>query len=160
MEEMVLKYSREFPDHCGTVDTPKTEAILVTGTTGALGCYIIAHLLTLPEISVVYAFNRTGGSIEERQRTAFVNNGIDEQLLMSPKLRLLEGSLSQPAFGLASDDYDEMREKVTCIIQNGGYCLVLDGVCGTDLAENSVAGGLQHVAIFHGAFRRRVTKLG
>ncbi|KAJ7139272.1 hypothetical protein C8R44DRAFT_302385 [Mycena epipterygia] len=118
MEEMVVKYSREFPEHCGAVDAPKTEAILVTGTTGALGCYTLAHLLTLPEISVVYAFNRTGGSIQERQRTAFVNNGIDEQLLTSPKLRLLEGSLSQTAFGLASDDYDEMREKVTCIIQN------------------------------------------
>ncbi|KAJ6600353.1 hypothetical protein DFH09DRAFT_1020958 [Mycena vulgaris] len=118
MEAMVGKYTQDFPEHCGTVQTPTTEAVLVTGTTGALGTYILAHLLALPEVSVVYALNRPGASIRERQRTSFVNHGIDVQLLDSPKLRLLEGSPATPGLGLGPDDLDEIRERVTCIIHN------------------------------------------
>ncbi|KAJ6521265.1 male sterility protein-domain-containing protein, partial [Mycena vulgaris] len=69
-------------------------------------------------ISIVYALNRPGASIEDRQRTSFSNNGIDVQLLSSPRLRLIEGDLTMLAFGLAPAEYREMRGKVTCIIHN------------------------------------------
>ncbi|KAJ6521257.1 hypothetical protein DFH09DRAFT_871257, partial [Mycena vulgaris] len=45
MEVLVLKYTREFPEHSGTIESPQNEAVLVTGTTGALGSYILADLL-------------------------------------------------------------------------------------------------------------------
>ncbi|KAJ6500294.1 hypothetical protein DFH09DRAFT_944969 [Mycena vulgaris] len=118
MEAMVLSYTREFPVHSGTIESPQSEAVLVTGTTGALGSYILADLLGRLEISIVYALNRPGASIEDRQRTSFRNNGIDVQLLSSPRLRLIEGDFMMPAFGLASAEYREMREKITCIIHN------------------------------------------
>jgi thioester reductase-like protein len=127
MEEMVLKYSQEFPEHRPAVQVPHEQAVLVTGTTGALGSHILAHLLALPEISVVYAFNRVGSSIQERQRFSFVNNGIDAELLTSPKLRLLEGNLTKHAFGLAADDFSEIKTRVTCIIHNGEQ-LALDAL--------------------------------
>ncbi|KAJ7156520.1 hypothetical protein C8R43DRAFT_1125714 [Mycena crocata] len=118
MEEMVRKYSQHFPAHVSTTGTPKTEGVLVTGTTGALGSYILANLLSAPEVSVVYAINRPGGDIQNRQRTSFVTNGVDVGLLTSPKLKLREGNLSTAGFGLASEDYKEMQESVTCIIHN------------------------------------------
>ncbi|KAJ6576444.1 hypothetical protein DFH09DRAFT_1149378 [Mycena vulgaris] len=118
MEKMVGKYTQEFPEHCATVEKPNAEAVLITGTTGALGSYMLAHLLALPEVSAVYAVNRPGASIQDRQRTSFSNFGIDVQLLASPKLRLLEGTLATSGFGLSSDVYSEIRERVTCIIHN------------------------------------------
>ncbi|KAJ7164463.1 hypothetical protein C8R46DRAFT_901759 [Mycena filopes] len=118
MTEMVRKYTQEFPPRFSDVEAPTEEVVLVTGTTGALGSYLLAHLLLHPEFTAVYALNRPGGSIRERQRASFLNHGIDDDLLNSPKLHLLEGDLTQSAFGLAASDFGGMRSRVTCIIHN------------------------------------------
>ncbi|KAJ7508328.1 hypothetical protein B0H11DRAFT_1704324, partial [Mycena galericulata] len=118
MEKMVAKYTGEFPEHRPTAELPETEAILVTGTTGALGSYALAHLLALSDVSVIYALNRPGANIQERQRASFNNYKIDIALLASPKLRLLEGNLATTGFGLDTNIYTELRERVTCIIHN------------------------------------------
>ncbi|KAJ7153563.1 hypothetical protein C8R43DRAFT_885444 [Mycena crocata] len=118
MQEMVHKHTEGFSQHRATGEHPKTEVILVTGTTGALGSQIIAQLLALPEISTVYALNRRGKSIQDRQRTSFSTNGIDVQLLESPKLKLLEGNLNESAFGLVEEDFRAIKDNVTTIIHN------------------------------------------
>ncbi|KAJ6598643.1 hypothetical protein B0H10DRAFT_2085224 [Mycena sp. CBHHK59/15] len=119
MEAMVQKYSRNFLEHRAIVEQPKTEAVLVTGTTGALGSHIIAELLALPNLPMVYALNRPGLDITGRQSNSFTENGIDIQLLNSPNLRLLQGDLNTQDFGLSQDDYQEIQLKVTTIIHNG-----------------------------------------
>ncbi|KAJ7153225.1 hypothetical protein C8R46DRAFT_1357140 [Mycena filopes] len=122
MEKMVLKYTQGFPagpPGSKSLSGPRQEAVLVTGTTGALGSYILAHLLALPEISTVYALNRRGAPLRERQQAAFVNSGIDVELLNSPKLHLLEGDLAAPDFGLDEDTLTEMSAAVTLVIHNG-----------------------------------------
>ncbi|KAJ7500861.1 hypothetical protein B0H11DRAFT_1800191 [Mycena galericulata] len=118
MEKMVLKYTQDFPEHRATVETPIGEAVLLTGTTGALGCHILARLLDLPEVSMVYALNRSGKNIQERQRSSFVNNGVDVERLNSLKLKLLTGNLIAPDLGLSAEDYGEIKERVTCVIHN------------------------------------------
>jgi hypothetical protein len=119
MRAMVQKYTQGFPQHMATAGAPQTQAVLVTGTTGALGRHILAHLLAFPQISVVYAFNRPHSNLRERQFASFKENGIDTRLLDSPKLKLLAGNLNAPQFGLSHGDYDTMRDNVTLIVHNG-----------------------------------------
>ncbi|KAJ7210990.1 hypothetical protein C8J57DRAFT_1400321 [Mycena rebaudengoi] len=118
MRAMVQKYTQGFPQHMATAGAPQTQAVLVTGTTGALGRHILAHLLAFPQISVVYAFNRPHSNLRERQFASFKENGIDTRLLDSPKLKLLAGNLNAPQFGLSHGDYDTMRDNVTLIVHN------------------------------------------
>lgn len=90
---------------------PKIEAktgqvILLTGTTGSLGCNILAHLLSRNDVSQVFALNRqrTGDtSLIARQSTAFVSNGFSPSLSLSAKLVLIEGDLTQTNFGFTDD---------------------------------------------------------
>ncbi|KAJ7758010.1 hypothetical protein B0H16DRAFT_1536490 [Mycena metata] len=117
MQEMVLKYSQKFPPHSPGIDATE-EVVFVTGTTGALGAYLLARLLSQSEFTRVYAFNRLGASIQERQRSSFSTHGIDVSLLTSPKLRLLAGDLTKPKFGLPTVEFEEIRSQVTCIIHN------------------------------------------
>jgi hypothetical protein len=125
MEFMVQKYTQDFPKHHASAGAPPTPAVLITGTTGALGSHIVAELLALPEITTVYAFNRLGNTdIRERQRRSFAANGIDVLLLESPKLMLLDGNLNEPQFGLSQETFDTLRDQVTLVIHNGNpLCL-------------------------------------
>ncbi|KAJ7618755.1 male sterility protein-domain-containing protein [Roridomyces roridus] len=121
MEAMAMKYTQDFPQPVAAAAHASLtgEAILVTGTTGALGSHILAHLLSLPEVSVVYALNRAGTNLEVRQRGAFEMYGLDVELLRSAKLCLLEGNPADTTdFGLTLDTFNELKERVTCIIHN------------------------------------------
>ncbi|KAJ7096117.1 hypothetical protein C8R44DRAFT_813206 [Mycena epipterygia] len=118
MEAMVQKYTQGLQQHMATAAAPKAQAVLVTGTTGAFGSQILAHLLALPEISTIYAFNRPSSNLRERQFSSFVVNGIDTRLLDSPKLKLLAGELNAPQFALSGQDFDALRENVTSIVHN------------------------------------------
>ncbi|KAJ7659561.1 hypothetical protein DFH06DRAFT_1044174 [Mycena polygramma] len=118
MEAMVEKYTQGFLQHVATVGAPSAQAVLVTGSTGAFGCHILAHLLALPEISRVYALNRPSTDLRQRQYNAFLRNGIDVALLDSPKLKLLAGDLNADQFALSSEDFDALLNNVTSIIHN------------------------------------------
>ncbi|KAJ7242075.1 hypothetical protein C8J57DRAFT_1368382 [Mycena rebaudengoi] len=118
MESMVQKYTCEFPRSISTTKVPEAETVLITGTTGALGSQILAHLLALPNITSVYALNRPRSNIREYQRSSFADSGIEIQLIDSPKLILLEGDLNTTEFGISSSEYRDIRDKVTCIIHN------------------------------------------
>ncbi|KAK7046200.1 acetyl-CoA synthetase-like protein [Favolaschia claudopus] len=96
-------------------------AVLVTGTTGGLGCCLLAQLLQDPRVSRVYAFNRAGpgaGELFERQRRMLVERGLDGGILEDEKLTLLEGDLSEFNLGISEENYDVLYKRVTHIIHS------------------------------------------
>ncbi|KAL6298480.1 hypothetical protein BKA93DRAFT_830667 [Sparassis latifolia] len=100
---------------------PSKHIVLVTGTTGALGCNILARLLGMDEIERVYAFNRTSTStiaLRDRQATSFISQGFPATLVDSPKLILVEGNLTAQNLGISSALTKEFLESVTHIIHN------------------------------------------
>ncbi|KAF9255316.1 acetyl-CoA synthetase-like protein [Marasmius fiardii PR-910] len=100
------------------------KVVLLTGSTGGFGSFILASLLTDMRVSHVYALNRgtgegkEGRSLEERQQEAFRDKGLDAGLLESEKLRLLEGDLVKDDFGLPLATLLTIRESVTHIVHN------------------------------------------
>lgn len=133
MEAMLQRYVVDFPRHTPTATVPTQECVLLTGTTGAFGCYILKSLLVLPEVALVYALNRPSSrhekSVRDRQIAAFDERRVDLGLIDSPKLRLLEGDLNLPNFGLPEDMHEDMHTKTTTIIHNGGYLSSLPSTC-------------------------------
>ncbi|KAG7093077.1 putative NRPS-like protein biosynthetic cluster, variant 2 [Marasmius oreades] len=124
MQRLVENYSGRLPDSpCNAgKGTCKNKVVLLTGSTGAFGSFILASLIPDGDVSRVYALNRAKGSnfdpIGIRQQKAFRERGLDEKLLLSEKLELLEGNLLEDGFGLQLTVLQEMQQSVTHIIHN------------------------------------------
>ncbi|KAK0444273.1 uncharacterized protein EV420DRAFT_1277509 [Desarmillaria tabescens] len=124
MEALVGKYTTDFPVH-RPGPSPSgggNDVVLVTGTTGALGAYILDSLINDPTVTRVYALNRgdTKGarSVYIRHVDSFRERDLDWTLLNSDKLVLLEADLTVEGLGLEGQVYEEIRRDVTCIIHS------------------------------------------
>ncbi|KAF8216298.1 hypothetical protein K438DRAFT_1796975 [Mycena galopus ATCC 62051] len=121
MHTLVAKYAQDFPRHAGERDVPPPTdmVVLVTGTTGELGCYLLERLLADDRVQQVYALNRSArGILRQRQTLALVDRGLNPIILDSPKLSLLEGDLTKAHFNLTVPVYEEMQKSITHIIHN------------------------------------------
>jgi len=110
---MVSKYTTNLPIPLGLPHPipgdfqTHPKIVLLTGSTGSLGSYLLELLLQSPSVERVWALNRPSekSSLSERQINAFKERGIDEDLLRSAKLRLVEGTVSREMFGLGERDW-------------------------------------------------------
>ncbi|KZO93602.1 acetyl-CoA synthetase-like protein [Calocera viscosa TUFC12733] len=133
MLELVAKYGTEWPssnkakgvgdrvlDRNDINSQPQAECVLLTGSTGTLGAYLLSALLLDDKVDKVYAFNRpsTSQTIMERQLDALVDRGIPDKMIHHPKLFLLEGDTTARDLGLDMSVYNELLSSVTCIIHN------------------------------------------
>ncbi|TFK38857.1 hypothetical protein BDQ12DRAFT_629926 [Crucibulum laeve] len=128
MHAMSEKYSNSFPIHkpshssaAGTHNEGGT--VLVTGTTGALGSYLLAKLVEDPKVSRVYALNRVRRQgqmpLSDTQKVSLIDRGVDPVVVLnSPKVQLLEADFTQIGFGLPSKVYEQMLHSVTHVIHN------------------------------------------
>ncbi|KDQ17952.1 hypothetical protein BOTBODRAFT_171650 [Botryobasidium botryosum FD-172 SS1] len=128
LNALVSKYTTNFPAHHPRPSnaTPSTalqsgDIVLLTGTTGGLGCILLRDLAALPSVARVYAFNRKdrqGRSLRERQATSLEERGLDPKILDSPKVILVEGDTSVSDLGISSALFTELRDSVTLVIHN------------------------------------------
>ncbi len=90
---MVQTYSENFPPASKKRTTsPIGKVVLITGTTGALGCHILANLIFDPDVLHNYAVNRPGDiPIGERQRRAFLDRDLHVSM---KKVTMMEVDLS------------------------------------------------------------------
>ncbi|KAI0050773.1 acetyl-CoA synthetase-like protein [Auriscalpium vulgare] len=121
MVALVKKYSANFPRHTPNSIKPRDagEVVLITGTTGRLGCHLLAQLLSKPSVAKVIAVNRVGqADVNLRQREAFSKWGLDDSLVSSPILRLIGADVGARSLGLSEVDYRDVQDSVTSIIHN------------------------------------------
>ncbi|EGN93439.1 hypothetical protein SERLA73DRAFT_172085 [Serpula lacrymans var. lacrymans S7.3] len=123
MRLIASRYSQNFPSRKTnrTVTSSGRSTVLLTGSTGALGCYLLVGLLSHPNVSRVYALNRghhDGKTLVQRQEEALLNFGLDVGALDSDNVVLCEGDPASEFFNLSSALYEEMQRSVTHIIHN------------------------------------------
>ena len=123
IEAMIAKYAVGLGDKVSDGVPgrfPHRHVVLLTGSTGGLGSYLLASLLSYDDVAVVYAFNRPSKTtpIQRRQRAAFEDRGLDTTLLDSEKLIYVEGDAAQPNLSLDDRTYAEIRDSVTVIVHN------------------------------------------
>ncbi|QRV95194.1 acetyl-CoA synthetase-like protein [Ceratobasidium sp. AG-Ba] len=99
------------------------ESVLLTGTTGGLGSHLLAQLLANDGVDRVWAINRKQRdrriSLQQRQKDAFEDKGLDTALLQSPKLILLESDITTERLGLPTELYEEITSSSSLFIHNG-----------------------------------------
>lgn len=118
MRAMAAKYSTDFPIHIGetvihgsTASRLGRDVVLVTGTTGSLGCHLLETLVSAQDVGRIYALNRAAKDnmpLRERQALGLIERGIDTKILDSSKVVLLEGDLTKPDWGLHTETFLEV----------------------------------------------------
>lgn len=129
---LFAKYTSSFPQFVSSTSAVQSggDVVLLTGGTGSLGSNILARLIESPQVSKIYSLSRRSSdktTVEDRQKKSFEREGLDQSLLKSSKVRLLEGDPSLSNFDLTLDVYEELQSSVTHIIHNGMFL----SICST-----------------------------
>ncbi|KAI5884830.1 NAD(P)-binding protein [Schizophyllum commune H4-8] len=92
-------------------------AVLLTGSTGNLGTYLLLELLGDPRVNRVYTLDRAGkAAVIERQLASFADKGLDPIILASSKLVVLEGDAYAENLGQTKEVYADLLDEVSVII--------------------------------------------
>ncbi|KAL2115272.1 hypothetical protein VTJ04DRAFT_10935 [Mycothermus thermophilus] len=116
MEALLQKYTRDLPPARGNKPPPADEdqVIVITGTTGQLGSYLLHFACTSPRVKKVICLNRTADA-EARQRKAHADRGLTADL---SKAEFLHADLSRHDLGLGGVTYERLGREVDRIIHN------------------------------------------
>ncbi|RAL10259.1 putative NRPS-like enzyme [Aspergillus homomorphus CBS 101889] len=116
---MITKYTSQLPAYRPLpAHLPAKSTVILTGSTGSLGTYLLHRLLTNQSIAKVYCFNRSD-SAASRQHESFTSKGLDAALLTDPnRVEFLTVSFGAPHFGLADTVYTTLQESVDLIVHN------------------------------------------
>ncbi|TFK52863.1 acetyl-CoA synthetase-like protein [Heliocybe sulcata] len=121
MQEMLRKYTENFPTHISALPPVKKDTVILTGSTGGLGAEMLAQLLQDNAVEKVYGINRkdrSGRTQTEKQRKAFEERGLDVHLLDLPKLVLIAADVNGTQFGMPPYCTEEIRNTCTHVIHN------------------------------------------
>ena len=143
MSLMLQKYSDGMvakEDQLSTRSTKTPQTVLLTGSTGALGSYLLESLASNESIKRIYCLNRSSDS-EQRQDRAMASRGLT---LHSHKNRVvyLKSDMSKSDLGLEHSVYSDIVENVELIIHNAWQ---VDFNLSLDSYEHTHVGGVRNL---------------
>ncbi|KAL7914274.1 NRPS-like enzyme [Trichoderma velutinum] len=117
MQDMVAKYTQELPKRNESQANPNDtdQTVILTGSTGSLGSYILDQLISSPRVSKVYALNRGGDGGLSRQWNASASRSLS---INFSKVEFLGVDLSKQNFGLDDAKFTELLSSTDRIIHN------------------------------------------
>lgn len=105
----IAKWTSNFPSHTGTKPATSKRGVLITGTTGTLGSYLLEVFARSDGTSIVYAVNRPSRERnEKRVREALTDRGVDLSILDGGKVKLVEADLTRLNFGVKAELFKEV----------------------------------------------------
>lgn len=93
-------------------ERPEELTVLLTGSTGSLGSYVLDALVRNSNVTQVFCLNRGPGSHERLQKVQAAKGTS----ALPSKVTCIEGDLSKDYFGLTAKDYKTMLDSVNVVI--------------------------------------------
>ncbi|KAL7941402.1 NRPS-like enzyme [Trichoderma barbatum] len=117
MQAMISKYTRGLPERNASQTNPNDldQTIILTGTTGSLGSYLLDQLISSPRVSKIYALNRGDDGGLSRQKIVSASRSLS---LDFSKVEFIGADLSKPNFGLEAVQYAELLTSVDRILHS------------------------------------------
>lgn len=116
INRLIEKYTIDLPRQTLDIESTEEHAVILTGSTGSLGNYLLNLLVNDAKVSKVYCLNRS--EARERQIKSFHEKGLAFDSDAEAKVEFLTASFGSERFGLDSSKYDEMVKSVDTIIHN------------------------------------------
>ncbi|KAL9583722.1 MAG: hypothetical protein Q9203_004958 [Teloschistes exilis] len=118
MRTMLDKYSRHLPKrfrtHAASFNEPLV--VILTGSTGSLGSYLLDALMRQDQVSRIYCLNRTADGMK-RQTASNEARGLSADWSRKD-VRFLQADLSKTYLGLARRTWEMMVSDVNSILHN------------------------------------------
>ena len=116
MDEMLAKYSKDLPAASNKYRAVKDESITVvlTGSTGSLGSYLLDALLASEQVAKIICLNR-GVHGEDKQKSVNASRGLITE--WGSRAQFLRTDLGEPKLGLSAQDYDLLIKESSFIIR-------------------------------------------
>ncbi|KAL4888281.1 acetyl-CoA synthetase-like protein [Aspergillus ambiguus] len=120
-------------------------AVILTGSTGSLGTYLLKELLDSQSTEKIYCLNRSEDA-ESKQKSSFKSKGIHvNDHHWNSKLEFLHVSMQQDRFGLNESKYDELLGSANAIIHNSWK---IDFNLSVESFEDAHIGGVRRLVDF------------
>ncbi|KAI5253455.1 acetyl-CoA synthetase-like protein [Aureobasidium subglaciale] len=113
MDEVIKKYTQNLPPPVEYNPRQQKHAVVLTGSTGSLGNYLLEELITNPAIAKVYCLNRSAA--QSRQKRSFEERGATPDF---SKVVFLQASFGKEQFGLSNEVYQQLQRDVDIFIHN------------------------------------------
>ncbi|KAJ9194745.1 hypothetical protein DTO164E3_7166 [Paecilomyces variotii] len=114
---LLKKYTADLPEQKLDVsNVGTTHTVILTGSTGSLGNYLLNALLNDPQVAMVYCLNRSDA--KERQEKSFQEKGLKFDEEARSKVQFLQVAFGEERFGLEESKYEELLQSVDTIIHN------------------------------------------
>lgn len=113
------KYTENLTKAKANRPDPRTEnqVVILTGSTGMLGSYLLDFLGHNPTVSKIICLNRAADGGRSQQVKALASRGLDVSLL-DTKAEFYHADLSRPDLGLAPEVYTRLQAETDRIIHN------------------------------------------
>ncbi|KAF2665440.1 acetyl-CoA synthetase-like protein [Microthyrium microscopicum] len=119
MKSLIERHSN-FVDHYhaaqDSLKVSKRDTVILTGSTGGVGSYVLDELLRDPKVKRVYCLNRSKDA-ESRQRSSAISRGLLSQF-PAAKVQFLKVDLAVNNLGLAANSYAKLQQEATLVIHN------------------------------------------
>jgi aryl carrier-like protein len=116
MHQLFQKYSDSLPRSSGRLPLPpsKNMVVLLTGSTGSLGSYLLDELQKDKNVSRIICLNRSADAAYRHTHLSF-QRGLNTIELN--RVEFLQAELSKPNFGLQGATYRRLLQTVTHVIR-------------------------------------------
>ena len=117
MRRQIERYTQDLPERRGDKAMPSDEnqTVLLTGSTGALGSYLLDFIRAEPGVRRVICLNRSENGRERQMRVSAVR-GLSTDF---HKVEFLHADLGQDKLGLNDEaDYDRLQNEVDRVIHS------------------------------------------
>lgn len=122
-QELLNKYIKRIdaiqPAVTNAISEKKQTTVLLTGSTGSIGSYVLRTLLEDPHVQHIYCLNRSLDSKDLQQQRNATLDATLPTTFPENRVTFLKSDLSDPkTLGLSEDMYTKIQEQVTLIIHN------------------------------------------
>ncbi|KAK5019294.1 putative NRPS-like protein biosynthetic cluster [Cryomyces antarcticus] len=128
MKHLVEKYAKDLPSKAvfpldadlqiGHGQAKRPVTVILTGTTGTLGIWLLHALLSDQKVPKVYCLDRSADA-RERNLKGFAERHFPvSPLFDGTKCEFLQVSFGHPHFGLDTEQFTELLQKVDVVIHN------------------------------------------
>lgn len=116
LQELIGQLDTPNPQR-SSLATPAAQTVVLTGSTGQLGTYILDALLKSPAVEHVYCLNRDDRArIRQQERSAAYGLTLLEK--EQTRVTFWKTDLSQTDLGLQTEQLQELQQKATLVIHN------------------------------------------
>ena len=98
--------------------------VLLTGSTGSLGCHLLAHIIMLPTVARVVCLNRPiqGSSLQSDPKAQVQQSAEAKGVVISQeswsRIEVFRTNTAAPLLGLKHSEYTDLCRRVTHILHN------------------------------------------